>query len=145
MLVLLAICAIGGIMAWWSLAPQSGASSYLKIPRERSSLVIDPLPVTDEEYRQRRNNHMGLMASPLVLDAAIHQQDIAELDLIRRHQDPVAWLIDTLQISFPGDGEILEVTLPAGKSDADAAIKVVDAVTRSYFDKVLLQESAASE
>lgn len=138
MIVLLAI--VGGGVAWWYLASTPRVASYMKVNRGPQSYIFEQPSVTEEEYRRRQGNHLALIISPLVLDAVLQQQDIANLDLVSQQGDPLTWLTDSLQVSFPSDGEIMEIVLPCAESDSGQAVKIVDAVTRAYFDKVLLQE-----
>lgn len=130
----------GGGVAWWYFAPSPRVTSYLKVARYPQSYIFEQPSITEAEYRRRQGNHLALITSPLVLDAVLQQQDIANLDLVSQHGDPLAWLADSLQVSFPSDGEIMEIALPCAESDSGQAIKIVDAVTRAYFDKVLLQD-----
>src|SRR5690606_10767959 len=63
-----------------------------------------------QEIERQAMNHLALLKSPLVLDAALQQQNIANLDAVRNHKgEEMLWLLDELRVTFPGDGEILEV------------------------------------
>lgn len=140
--ILLAAAALTtvGVTAFWYLPPRQGAVAYLKIPRDQSSLFIKAANPSNEQYRQRKINYRMLLESPLVLESALQQQDIANLDVVRRHETPNEWLSDTLEISFPQDGEIMEVFLPCPLADADQCTELLNAVIQAYSDKVLLQE-----
>jgi len=48
-------------------------------------------------------------------------------------------LLDELRVTFPGDGEILEVSYK-GDEDPNQMVMVIDAVVKAYQDKVLLQD-----
>ena len=141
MLALLAALGIGGAVAWWRLSSTGGVVSYVKVPRTINSFVTDPERISDEQYRQLRTNHQALIVSPLVLNAALQNQDIANLDIVQRHRGTeLEWLHDALQAIFPGDGEVMEVRMCCSEDDCDQVTMIVDSVVRAYFDKVLLQE-----
>jgi len=133
------LAGVGGGATWWYFGPSPRVTSYLKVARNRQSYVIEQPSITEEEYRRRQGNHLALITSPLVLDAVLQQQDIANLELVNRQGDPFDWLTNSLQVSFPSDGEIMEIVLPCAESDSQDGVKIVDAVTKAYFDKVLLQ------
>jgi len=92
------------------------------------------------EIERQAMNHLTLLKSPLVLSAALARQDIADLDAVRHQNgDELLWLMNELKVSFPGDGEILEVKYE-GDEDALQMEKVVAGVVKAYQDKVLFQD-----
>lgn len=133
-------CAAGLLLV--AFPKTSQVTAYLKVKTSSGSEVFEKqtarlLPV---EIERQAMNHLALLKSPLVLDAALQQQDISNLDAVQAHKgEEQLWLIDDLKISFPGDGEILEVRYE-GEEDPDQMVKVVDAVVKAYQDKVLLQD-----
>jgi hypothetical protein len=89
-------------------------------------------------------NHLTLLKSPLVLQAALAKQDIADLDAVRHQNgDELLWLMNDLKVSFPGDGEILEIRYE-GEEDALQMEKIVKAVVQAYIDRVLFQDKLLS-
>ena len=49
--------------------------------------------------------------------------------------DPVLWLQQSLQLKYPNDGELLEITLKG--DDAAQAVKIVTAVFDVFFKEVV--------
>jgi hypothetical protein len=126
--------------AWWYSRPRGVAAAYL---------IYDfdpPLPITDspltEQQRKRRKTELSTLAlSPLVMTAAISRQDIAQLDLVRSHQQPLMWLLDgDYTAEFPGGGEIIELKLSHLRSDQlDQGEKLLAALSKSFQNKVLFE------
>ncbi len=56
--------------------------------------------------------------------------------------DPVNWLQEHLDVSFPQDGEILAITLHGSKEQASDLTQVVDAVAAAYKKEVLGNEKS---
>ena len=141
--LVLTLSVLGIAAAWWSLTPRGSVTSYMKVPRQSHPFYSNDHSVSEEAFRTERNNHKSLLKSALVLDAALQQQDVANLDLVRRQANPLGWLSRSLIVTLPEDSEIIEVSLPCDSSDVRAtqdAIRVVDEVVKTYFDKVLLQD-----
>ncbi|BBO30720.1 tyrosine-protein kinase domain-containing protein [Lacipirellula parvula] len=127
---------------WWAFPETSTITAYLKVRSKLGSDVFDNQSerLTPQDVQRQAMNHLTLLKSPLVLDAVLQQGDIANLDAVRAHQgQEINWLTDELRVTFPGDGEILEVRYE-GEEDADQMVKVVDAVVKAYQEKVLLQD-----
>ncbi|MBN1588202.1 MAG: hypothetical protein JW888_01670 [Pirellulales bacterium] len=92
-----------------------------------------------EEYKIFRATQAQLIKSPMVLMAALRKPEIAELSIYQREEaDPVAWLQDSLEVSFPVDSEIMRVTLADGNTEE--AAKMVQAVVDAYLDDVVENE-----
>lgn len=145
LLGLLAGVTVSGLLLW-AFPETSRITSYLKVKSKTGSEVFDTQTdrLSAQEIERQAMNHLALLKSPLVLDAAIQQQDIANLDAVRAHKgEEMLWLLDELRVTFPGDGEILEVRYE-GEEDPAQMVKVVDAVVKAYQDKVLLQDRLLS-
>lgn len=127
---------------WWSFPAKSTVTAYLKVRSKVGSDIFkgQSEQLNAQDVQRQAMNHLTLLKSPLVLDAVLQQQDIANLDAVRAHAgQEINWLTDELRVTFPGDGEILEVRYE-GEEDPDQIVKVVDAVVKAYQDKVLLQD-----
>jgi succinoglycan biosynthesis transport protein ExoP len=132
---------VGGVLLW-AFPESSEVTAYLKVKSKSGSDVFDTQSerLSPAEITRQAQNHLALLKSPLVLDAALQQQDIANLDAVRAHKgEEQLWLVEELKVTFPGDGEILEVRYEGSEDPAQMA-KVVDAVVQAYQEKVLLQD-----
>ena len=93
---------------------------------------------SEREYATYKQTQAALMSSPYVLNAAVRSPEIQALGIISTEDHPVAYLEDELRVEFPGDSEILRVSL-AAENDKEA-IKVVDAVVRAYTEEIAQSE-----
>ncbi|MBA4105420.1 MAG: hypothetical protein C0485_06650 [Pirellula sp.] len=137
LLIVIAVLAAGAI-AWRIAADRVRVTTYVKIPRSSGSIIDDVGLEPWEEYRRRRDDYKTLIVSPLVIDAALQQQDIGKLELVRRHEASPEWLINSTIVEFPNDGEVMLVCLPCKGGDADQAVTILNALVQSFQDKVLL-------
>lgn len=119
----------------------SQVTAYLKVKSKIENVFETSTDrLMPQEIERQAMNHLALLKSPLVLDAALQNQDIANLDAVRAHKgQEMLWLLDELRVTFPGDGEILEVRYE-GDEDPNQMVMVIDAVVKAYQEKVLLQD-----
>ena len=92
--------------------------------------AIDP-PDRFEIYKATQQQ---LLVSRFVLAAALRDREVAKLPSIRREQrtgDPVRWIKGQLRVTFPGDAEIMEVSLTA--ENPEEAATLVKAVVDAYL------------
>jgi succinoglycan biosynthesis transport protein ExoP len=138
--LLIGVAAMG--LLWWLFPSMSQVTAYLKV-KSRPGEVFEATTsarLSAPEIQRAAMNHLTLLKSPLVLGAALTKQDIADLDAVRNQDgEELLWLTDELRVSFPGDGEILEIRYE-GEEDAVQMEKVVEAVVKAYQDKVLFQD-----
>lgn len=138
LLIVIALFAAAGAIAWRIAADRVRVTTYLRIPRSSGSIIDDVGLEPWEEYRRRRDDYKTLIVSPLVIDATLQQQDIRKLELVRRHEASPEWLINSTLVEFPNDGEVMQVCLPCKQGDADQAVTMLNALVQSFQDKVLL-------
>ena len=97
-------------------------------------MVFPNVQRTDEnEYELFKNTQIEYIISPFVLAAALHKPEgrpISRLPIIRKQDDPVAWLKSHLSVSSPGHSEIIKVSLSA--DDPEEAADIVTAVVDAY-------------
>jgi uncharacterized protein involved in exopolysaccharide biosynthesis len=94
------------------------------------------------DYRIFRNTQAVLIKARLVLNGALRRPGIADLALVKAQKDPVAWLEENLQVSFPLDGEVLRVALVVGKPSEAAAL--VNAVVDVYVEQFVARDQTAT-
>ena len=138
----LLVGALSSLLLLWLFPETARTTAYLKVKSKAGGDVFETQVerLSPQEIERQAMNHLALLKSPLVLDAALLDHEIAGLDAVRSYAgEELLWLQDELKVSFPGDGEILEVSYE-GEEDPDQMRKVVDAVVKAYQDKVLLQD-----
>jgi hypothetical protein len=140
LLFVLALVVAAIALAWITAASRGQVTTYLKIPRHAGSIIDDAGPEPWDEYLRRRDDYKTLIVTPLVMEAALQQQDIANLDLTRRHYSSPLRLANAITVAFPTDGEIMQVSMQSSRRDAPQATMILDAVVKAFQEKVLLQQ-----
>jgi capsular exopolysaccharide synthesis family protein len=131
----------------WAFPPTSQVTAYLKVKSgSGDSLFPDARErITYQEMEKQAMNHLALLRAPMVLELALQNQDVAQLDAVRANKgQELLWLMSELRVSFPGNGEILEVRYE-GDADPDQMVKVIDEVVKAYQEKVLISDRIAAE
>jgi capsular exopolysaccharide synthesis family protein len=142
---LLAGALAAGVLLWL-FPPTSQVTAYLKVKSSSDSIFEDARErITYQEMEKQAMNHLALLRAPMVLQLALENQDVAQLDAVRANKgQELLWLMSELRISFPGDGEILEVRYE-GDADPDQMKIVIDEVVKAYQQKVLVSDRIAAE
>jgi len=91
-----------------------------------------------DEFLIYRGTQATLVKTRLVLNAALKQKGVAELELVKKQPDPVAWLEKNLQVDFPNDAAVLRIGLSGKKPDELSVL--VNAVTEAYLKEVVNRE-----
>ncbi|HEY4313143.1 MAG TPA: M56 family metallopeptidase [Pirellulales bacterium] len=86
-------------------------------------------------YQTYRTTIKEWIRSKSLLARVVHDPTIAQLPLMQSQTDPENWLRDNLQVSFPDDGELLEIAL--AQVPFEQAKQIVDAVVDTYFREVV--------
>ncbi|MHC4176326.1 MAG: GumC domain-containing protein [Planctomycetota bacterium] len=92
-------------------------------------------PFTRDGFDIYKNTHAHLFKSRYVLMAALRKPEVSKLKTVRERNDPIMWLQNQLQVGFPGDAEILKVSL-AGDDPKEVAT-VLNAVVDAYMSEVV--------
>jgi RNA polymerase sigma factor (sigma-70 family) len=82
-----------------------------------------------------RKNQMTLVKSRLVLVAALRNEKVRGLGVVKRQADPVAWLEKSLGVDFPNDGDILRIGMSG--DDPEQLVTLVNAVQDTYLKEVV--------
>ncbi|MBN2218575.1 MAG: hypothetical protein JW719_14460 [Pirellulales bacterium] len=119
------------------LASSDDVYSLIQISMQPGSLLDSAGKQADlQEFEIFKATQAQLLKSNVVLLAALRKPDIASLSIYKKHQeDPVAWLQNRLVVSFPGDAEIMRVSLD--ESNNDEAVKMLRAVVEAYLGEVV--------
>lgn len=106
----------------------------------RMRVPLPPKSVAD------KGAHSTLVRSPsnLILDAALQQPGIAQLECMKHATDKKAWLLDHLEIGYAGsDLNTMEIAL-TGK-DPEEMKKILMAIQQANFDRVAAVDSELNE
>src|SRR5262249_36732506 len=89
----------------------------------------------ENEFLIYRGTQLTLLKSRLVLKAALKQKDVAELALIKKLDDPVAWLEENLLVDVPHNGAVIRVGLN-GDQPKELTV-LVNAVVEAYLKEIV--------
>ncbi|MEM6468598.1 MAG: AAA family ATPase [Planctomycetota bacterium] len=127
-------------LAWKLIVPNHSAVASLRLEANTTPLLFQ---TADQIYGGRsfsvyKSTQAQLLRTPLVLSTALRDERVSGLKTVREQADPVRWLQEELNVEFPGDGEIMEVSI--GTVSPTDCVALVEAVVRSYLDEVVLEE-----
>jgi hypothetical protein len=107
------------------------ASACLQVGLNEKMLTSATGQNLQAEFEIYKKTQKQLLLNPLVLQAALRNPEIAALKLIKDRKDPIDWLARNLQIAFPDDAKIMQISI-AGPDRKECAI-LVNAVVDAYF------------
>jgi len=114
--------------------------ALLRVARDEESLLQSgPVYRDPKAFDTYRRTQMTLLRSPLVLAAALRDEAINQLPVVRQQSDPVSWLEDELLLDYPGDSEVLRVRMKGTQPDQLA--KIVNSVVAAYLEEIVQAES----
>jgi len=131
--------ALAGVAGWFLLEPHFTATGYLRIASSEPKLVSSPGPqggTADFEVYKRTQKE--LILGRYVLNAALRSPKAAEIPHVRKHLDPVVWLAEEIKVDFPGNAEIMSISMSGEKAEEIATL--VNAVVDAYQHEVVLVE-----
>jgi polysaccharide biosynthesis transport protein len=134
--LLIAVVAAG---IWWLYLPKHTVSTSLRIATsEPSVLSSNAKKFTSEEFEGYKKIQKELITNRVVLNAALRKSECSPLQSIKDEANPVEWLKSKLQITFPGQSEIMQVTI-SGENKKELAI-LVNSVVDAYLTETAEME-----
>ncbi|HEX5446228.1 MAG TPA: AAA family ATPase [Pirellulales bacterium] len=132
--------AVASTAGWFLLEPDFTATGYLRIASVEPRLVnMTNTPSTAAtEFEIYKRTQKELIMGRYVLNAALRTPDAGKIPVVRDHLDPVAWLAKQLRVDFPGNAEIMTISM-SGESPETVAT-LVNAVVGAYQQEVVLVE-----
>lgn len=97
-------------------------------------------PVSRHEAERFRQTQRAYIESPLILNAALAQPGVAALSVFRNSTDKDDWLKEHLLVTFPGDGDIMEIAVADAKAPKEDLVALANAISKAYFDEVIFRE-----
>lgn len=117
------------------------AEAEYKIASTPMTLIDSDSANQTANYEIFQNTQVAHILSPYTLQNALRNRDVSELAMFNGVDDDVAWLQDNLSVKFLNGGEILTIAM-SGAYPREDLKKVVDGVSRSYYDGAVSQEKA---
>jgi polysaccharide biosynthesis transport protein len=135
------ICGTAAAAAiWFSAATNYTSSALIQIAADEQGIVYQD-DKSHSSFELYKGTQMQLLTSDFVLIAALRDAKIANLDLVKREEDPIRFLAKSLQVEAPGNAEILRVSMTTQDMNSGAAI--VRAVVDAYQSEVVNKERDA--
>jgi NADH dehydrogenase/NADH:ubiquinone oxidoreductase subunit G len=129
------VVALAATAAWLALPTQYEAFALLKVSGRQPS-ILERGTATPDEFMLFKATQRQLVAGNLVATGVLRDATIHSLATVQSHQnDPVAWLTDALRVDFPGDAEIMRVSLKTNRPGDSQTI--VDKVVQVYLAEIV--------
>ncbi|MBX3415394.1 MAG: polysaccharide biosynthesis tyrosine autokinase [Pirellulales bacterium] len=132
----LVLAGVAGWCAWLLVPVKSEVESWFSV-KSTPPMLVENLASTEQrnanEFDYFRRTQTQMIKTPLVLIAAV--RTIADLPLIKSHRDPVQFLKDELNVDFPGDSELMRISLRG--EDPTQLVQIVKAVSNAYVNEVV--------
>ncbi|HIQ20059.1 MAG TPA: hypothetical protein EYH34_02310, partial [Planctomycetes bacterium] len=128
--------ALAGAAVWFGLRPTYTATALLRVAAHQEKLVFPTVDhAAQSSFDVYKNTQQQLLRSRFTLTAALRDPAVARLPLVQNELDPVGWLMRELEINFPGEAEIMQVSLTL--SDPAQAATLVNAVVQAFMREVV--------
>jgi hypothetical protein len=131
------VCLAAALAGLWAYEREgSSVSSYVQVYGNEFT-TLNKTPLGKDIYERRKATHEQLVVHRTQIDAVLGQSEIRGLTLVQSQEEPSEWLRDAIEVKFAGDSELMRVRLWCSPDDEDQACKIVDALVRTYVDKVI--------
>lgn len=140
MAVLLGLLCSGATagLLWWAFPESARTTAYLEVKAQPEEDILSGRSdrKSSKEIEMYAANQAALIKSNKVLEHALTPASIAQLDAVIQQSDPIQWLIDELRVSYPNDGEILEIRYD-GQENPEDMKKIIDQIVTSYLEVII--------
>ena len=124
LVAVLALLALSVPPAVWFLCFRATptATALLQVSMRQDTYMSNPPPSDSsgiqKEFEIYKSTQRGWITSPFVLTTALRKPEVSSLAIIQREKpNEIAWIQDHLEVSFPGDAEVMQVDLTGGDSE----------------------------
>lgn len=121
--------------AFTLIPPKYTAYATLKVSSNITPFIFKEPSDSRAEYNIFQKTQLGLIKSRFVLTAALRQPGIAQLSMIAKQPDPIAWLEEEIKPEYMEGSEILKIPLSGEQPTEIAAI--VNAIKDAYIQEVV--------
>jgi succinoglycan biosynthesis transport protein ExoP len=132
------VVAAGAAFAAWSLVPTSTytARTLMRVPPGSTFLfrLAEAVPALGDHQRTQ----VALAKSRLVLNAALKQRGVGELNIVKTRPEPIEWLEKEIQADFSVAPEVLRIAMTGENPEELKAL--VTALRKAYESEILEKE-----
>ena len=127
--------------AWFLFPVQYNAVEFVRIAQSQSTLVFETAETSGRsDYKGYKSTQKQLLLQPLSLSKALKDPEVAILPIVREQADPISWLQENLEVQFPDNSEMMNISLRL--TDATSAHKIAKSVVDVYMADVVEKERA---
>lgn len=134
------ICAVCAAAAVWLLnGGRYTAMTQFRVAASLEARVFDDRgAIRRDDFEIYKKSQEQYVKSDYVLIAALRNEEIKSLPIVRQQNDPVRWLAENVKVAFPGDAEIMIIGLTTDSPESAALLAA--SVAKAYLDDVVNQE-----
>ena len=133
----LAVGAAVAAAVWFGFSRQYTATAVLRIAEGRENLLTSNNSGRDGgtlDFDIYKRTQRQYIKSPHVLNAVLQQKSVELLPLVAAQSDALLWLQQILNVNFPDDAEIMQLSVRS--EDRETAEKLANAVAEVYLEDV---------
>ncbi len=132
------VCAAAAAAAMWFSQSEKFTARTLVLVAANRPYIVGETPESRIEFSSYQRTQIAYIKSRLVLNAALNEPKVKDLEVVQEQIDPVVWLEKLIQADFSTAPEILRIHM-TGDEPKDL-IAIVNAVRDSYFKEVRSRE-----
>ena len=121
------------VVAWLAIPVNYRASAWLRIAGSKPSIMFTVRG--DDELLANPEAAATLVTSRFVLMAALRKPGVSQLGCLADEEDRLTWLKEHVEVSFPGDSEIMEIAVTG--DDPSELVTLVNAVKDAFMEEVV--------
>lgn len=131
--------ATAAALQWFFWKPEYVAAAYLRVASSQPIVMFNTKDnAAQANYEVYKRTQKELIRNRYVLNSALRDPKVSQMPVIKHQVNPVDWLQDQILVTYPGEAEILEISLRGESPDAVAAL--VNAVCKAYVEGVVNAE-----
>jgi capsular exopolysaccharide synthesis family protein len=133
------LCAGGAMVVTYMVLPPGKytASTLLKVALQQPRLIFATSEQQSDFDTYRRTQVVHIRSRP-VLNTALRNPKVAELETIKKQLDPIDWLMKRVGVDFINGSEIMRISI-SGDNDQDL-MTLANAITDAYLTEVVNKE-----
>jgi polysaccharide biosynthesis transport protein len=125
----------------WTLRPITFTARSLLHVNSAPYRVLFDIPDGKGDFSNYQRLTIAMVRSRLVLNSALNDPKVAELDIVQQQEEPVSWLEKEIHADFSVAPEVLTISM-TGETKAILRV-IVDAVRKAYMVEIVQKENKA--
>jgi capsular exopolysaccharide synthesis family protein len=132
------------VYVFWSFVPRAyTATAILRLTPNETKFVFstaDANVANANAFEAYKRTQRQLIRSRFVVIPALRDEAVSVLPIIRQEPDPVDWLENNLNVTFPDESELMYVSLSA--ANPAGLDQIVNALVNAYLEEFVFAEGA---